>query len=263
MITFNNGFVVKDDGAILNVRELYQFDMKTMDDGKYRSYLDEMGKEYGLNNTDVKDVKIVCNTKQKKSYYYSIVSNNPYIRSVLSCVISADIQGEGNYTVRRNVIKAESETYEKIKHFLLDSVKNNGMSFINEYYPDEGKIRSLLIKYYDISIQQYRNSEDEAELDRLERRISQELSIYGNYRNFVKQKYKNENYKTTPVISHKNIDLEPSKKTLERVEKENYEKVEKKDSIQNRINDFNREYEEFIEPEEYDQMTGYTGERVR
>ena len=137
------------------------------------------------------------------------------------------------------------------------------MSFINEYYPDEGKIRSLLIKYYDISIQQYRNSEDEAELDRLERRISQELSIYGNYRNFVKQKYKKENYKTTVPTRDEYKELGPSLKTLERVEKENYEKVEKKDSIQNRVNDFNREYEEFIEPDEYDQMTGYTGERVR
>ena len=262
IITYNNGLEVKDDARLLNITELYQFDKLTMNGKDYRSYLDEVSKRYGLNNTEVKEVKIGCNTKQGNSYFYSIVSNNPYVKNVISSIIDADIYGTNKYSTKRYVIKQENDTFQEVKEFLLKKVKEEGISFINEYFPKESSFKDALIKYYDIYKQQYQSREDTDELYRLQRNITQQLAVYGDFRNFVIKKYKKESYKFKQEDQDKR-DLEVSAKTLERIEKEYYKKIEERDNTLNNTNDFNRKYEEYIEPDEYDQMTGYVEGRVK
>ncbi len=262
IIKYNNGRVLKDAATLLNITELYQFDKKTIDGEEYRSYLDEVSKKYGLNNTDVKEVKIGCNTKQGNTYFYSIVSNNPYIRNVIGSIFDADIYVTNKYSTKIYVIKQENDTFQEVKEFLLEKVKKEGIDFINEYFPKESSFKNALIKYYDIYKQQYQSREDTDEFYRLQRSITQQLAVYGDFRNFVIKKYRKETYKSKQENQDKR-DLEVSAKTLERVEKEYYKKIEEKDNTLNNTNAFNREYEEYIEPDEYDQMTGYVEGRVK
>ena len=148
-----------------------------------------------------------------------------------------------------------------MKDYLLDQLRNNSKEFLSEVYRYPNKYKEILEKYAasyssnELEEEEYKNAYD------LEMAIRHHLTIYKIYRNVATKRYAYEKYhgyhtkKNNKEEGITKADIKISEKLVE----DHYNRM---DTVSQRTKEYNERYEEFIEPDEYGQMNGYTGGKV-
>lgn len=260
-IHFNNGEKKDFTGKELTGKKLAFHDSFVLTD-KFKEYIEVGCKQMGLNKTDIKTVTIAHVKKRGDLIEYNLLGNNPYFSDIYKN-ISEKETWEYNYNTEREVISTESIAYQEMRDYVLNGLKNNPEVFLNDIYKYPNKFKLMLEKYVKSYSSNNASEEDYHNTYELETAIRHHLTIYKIYRNMAIKRYKYEKYNSytnlaKPKKEDKKLtldDLKLSKKLIE-------EHYNKSDSVTHRTREYNEKYDEFIEPDEYGQMNGYTGGKV-
>lgn len=211
-----------------------------------------LGEELSISPHQIQKITIL---QIQTGIEFSLVLYNQYLSSILSSLQTKKILGHGNYWMNTTVISSNHDSYLEMKKYLLENIHTNYSHFLKEIYYYPNQFHNLLYQY-GVSYHQGIYGEEEARnMKELEQRIALELSIYKNYRSLCiarKRWEENRKYQNQKNQNH-----------IQNVSVTNY--ANQNSYTMNRIpeNDlgsvtilFNQQNEEFLEPEEYEEMLG-------
>lgn len=227
-------------------KKLSSFDSFSMSED-FDKFIEETCLQMGLSKHSVFDIKIVKEDRRFKEIEYNLLKNNPYFYDVAQNVSRKEVW-EYNYKTEREIISTESECYQEMRDYVLNQLKRNSKEFLTNIYKYNNKFKPILEKYANGYLSSDLVEEDYHNLYELETTIRHHLAIYKIYRTMANARYyyekKNGRYQAAPK--------------KEAVEKEYpYPEVEAvHQTLEDKVNEYNDKYEEFIEPHEYDQMAG-------
>lgn len=231
--------------------ELNNFDAFVLESKSYSNLCSKLEKEFHIKPNEIIDITIF---NQRTGSNYSLIFENKYLDYIVSEVKTKKIQGYGNYFMDAKVVPINQNYCLEMKDYLLNNLKDDYQFFLKNIYNYQNKFQELLYRYGAIYKQGIYNEEDETNLRELEQRISLELSIYKNYRGLCKARKKWEDYGNMYLTSKNNLtgSIKNLKPTIN-IKQVSYT-FDKKQDLEDRTIIFNQEYDEFLEPEEYEEM---------
>lgn len=206
--------------------------------------------ELNINSSDILDITILRLTKQVE---FSVIYNNSYLLSVINDLKIKTIN-TGTYQKSVVAINHNSPSFLEMKSYLLDNIRDNYQRFLSDTYTYNNEFSKLLHQYGSI-YHQVVSEEDEHNLKELETRIYQELSIYKNYRGLCRSRLKSKTYINYQTKRNKpslvsNLTINETAKTVTPYT------FDKDLEITKQTIRYNEEYDEFLEPYEYEEMIG-------
>lgn len=206
--------------------------------------------EIGINYDEVTNISILRMTKKLE---FSVIYYNKYLEPVLSDLKTKTITYNG-YQKTVTVVNFSSPSFLEMKEYLLNNVRNNYDNFSKNVYKYENEFSQLLYRYNNTYKQILRSEEDERIIRELEEQILVELSIYKNYRGLCKARLINDKQFTyTPKRNNNSI---TNLNIKEYVKNSTLYTFDKNEEVAKQTISYNQEYEEFLEPDEYEEMLG-------
>ncbi len=259
--------IIFNDGTKKNVvpenfinKKLSTFDNFSMSDD-FTKFIEDMCNRFNLSKFDIDSIKIVNKTSKNKEIEYNLLESNPYFYDIFSNTEEKEIW-EYNYKTEREVVSVESDSYQEMRDYVLDQLKRNSKVFLNEVYKYPNKFKEILEKYAKSYESNDLNEEDYHQLYELETIIRHHLTIYKIYRSVAGKRYNYEKYNGYFGNKKNNVEsqsLNNNHVTSDRLIEEYYDSI---NTVSHRTKEYNEKYDEFIEPDEYGQMNGYTGGKV-
>lgn len=264
-IHFNDGSKKDFTGKDLVGKKLSAFD-KFSTTSEFKIYITKGCNLVGQRESDIEKVNIVCKKDKGEPIEYSLIGNNPYFYDIFDNISEKEVWEYGRYQTIREVISSESNAYQDIRNYLLEELKYNSKEFFDNVYKYDGKFKDILTKYAASFSSNVDEEEEYHNIYELETAIRNHLTIYQIFRNVATKRYIYEKY--GKKSSKKEIKEEPiSLKLSKELENQHTKLIDdyynKVGSVTQRTNEYNEKYDEFIEPDEYGQMNGYTGGKVR
>jgi len=261
-IHFNDDTTKDFTGKEIVGKKLAAHDEFSMTD-KFQEYIKEGCRQAGKSTSDIKSVNIGHIKKRGDLIEYNLLDKNPYFSDIYKHIKETEVL-EYNYTTQREVISTESEAYQEMRDYILRELKTNSKVFLTDVYKYPNKFKAMLQKYADSYSSEVLEEEEYHHIYELESTIRHHLTIYKIYRNMAAKRYKYEKYNTYYNLMNnpKRVDKrkdESYQEMHDRLMEEHYNKI---DNVTHRTREYNEKYEEFIEPDEYGQMNGYTGGKV-
>lgn len=248
-VTLKNGdirLVVPDKIRNGNLADFDKFVEEIGGTTKLEEYISD---KLDITYSDIKSVMILGNAKQT---HFALVSNNQYLTPVLNNLEVKTINIPGKYPKTTTTISTGNLAYQEMKKYLFDNLKSNYEHFLTQIYPLNNEFSRLLNSYGNAYKPEVYTEEEATNIKLLENKIAQELSIYKNYRGLCRYRTLNgfKQFQSPKKNVITNLDIKPSVKT-----KEPYT-FDKEAEIAKQTEFYNQEYEEFLEPDEYEQMLG-------
>ena len=262
-IHFNNGDKKDFTGQDLIGKKLSAFDKFSTTD-EFKIYVEKGCQLKDLAVGDIKNITIVGKKAKGDSIEYSLIGSNPYFYDVFDHLEEKEVWEYGRYKTVREVISTESNAYQDMRDYLLNELKHNSKEYFEEVYKYPGKFKDILTKYADSFSSNVTEEEEYHNIYELETAIRSHLTIYQIFRNVATKRYHHEQYAPyrTKQAKKKTEEAVISKEEQALHDKMMYAHYTKVSSVTQRTNDYNQKYDEFIEPDEYGQMNGYTGGKV-
>ena len=220
-------------------KTLQEMDIICLEKESYYDLLDDLAYTSDISRSEIKKVYIYDSIKDNE---FSIICGNSYIENIIR-----EISNGKKVT--------ETNSYLEMKNYLLDQLENdNYKTFLTEVYNYGNTFQGILSRYATSFHQGVYSEEESKNLQDLKSEILERLAKYKNYRGLaIFRKKKEENYfyikksvpkknslsVTTKMVTNPNY-------TLNRTFKTTLEKVE----------EYNQETEEYLDPEEYEMMYG-------
>lgn len=219
----------------------------------YTKLLNLLADKLNISSANIGNVNIV--NSKNKNIRFSIINKNEYLEPVFGDISTKETQRyTKTYRSLETVISKDNETFKEMYNYLLNQLRTNPEKFLINIYTYKNNFANLLHQY-GMSYQNNLNTEEERNIEELERQIKEELSIYKNYRGLciARSKAKSSFYtlnKSNPITESKKA--KPIIKSTPTI-------IEEPKMTQNDANDFNQfvnligeEKEEFLEPKEMD-----------
>ena len=217
-----------------------------------------------LLSSNIARITIVHKKDKGNPTEYSILGKNPYFYDVYDHLSEQEVWGYNhNYKVNKDIISNESEAYRDMRTYLLEQLKRNSRAFFTEIYKYDDKFKEVLVKYANSYSDNVTEEEEYRNIIELEKAVSYYLSFYKNFRKLAVRRYKYEKYGNYPKQTYRPEAIKFTKEELEARQRILNQFYAEADSISKKLNEFNEKYDEFIEPDEYDQMTGGFEGKVR
>ncbi len=220
-------------------KTLQEMDIICLDKGNYYDLLDDLAYTLQILKSEIKKVYIYDSSKDND---FSIICGNSYIENIMK-----EISNGKKVT--------ETSSYLEMKNYLFEQLESdNYKTFLTEVYNYGNTFQGILSRYATSFHQGVYSEEESKNLQDLKSEILERLAKYKNYRGLaISRKKKEENYfykkksvpkknslsVTTKMVTNPNY-------TLNRTFKTTLEKVE----------EYNQETEEYLDPEEYEMMYG-------
>lgn len=230
--------------------DLSDFDQFTLNLKDKFKLEDILASKLNINSSEISDITILRLTKQVE---FSVIYNNKYLLPVIDDLISKTVN-TNMYPKKVTAVNHNNPSFLEMKTYLLDNIRNNYQGFLSDIYTYNNEFSKLLYQYGSI-YHQIVSEEDERNLKELETRIYQELSVYKNYRGLCKSRLKSETYHNYQSKSNKsnlvsNLDIKKTSKIITPYT------FDKDLEVAKQTIRYNEEYDEFLEPYEYEEMIG-------
>lgn len=261
-IHFNNGETGDFTGKDLVGKNLSAFDRFSITD-EFKVYIEKGCKLKEMGPGDVKYIGIVCKKDKGDSIEYNLIDANPYFYDIFDNLSEKEVWEYGSYKTTREVISTESNAYQDIRDYLLEELRHNSKEYLESVYKTKGRFKDVLTKYADSYSSNELGEEEYHNTYELETTIRHHLTIYPIFRSVATKRYIYEKFAPykNEVVKKKPIELSKEEKAMHDKMIEEY--YNKKDALRNKVDEYNEKYDEFIEPNEYQQMNGHTGDKVR
>ena len=264
-IHFNDGSKKDFTGKDLVGKKLSAFDKFSTTD-EFNVYIDKACNLKELAKGDIKSVNIVGKKENGDQIEYNLIGTNPYFYDVFDNIEEKEVWEYGRYQTIREVISTESNAYQDLRDYLLKELKYNADEFLNEVYKYDGKFKEILTKYAASFTENVNEEEEYHNIYELETAIRNHLTIYQIFRNVATKRYNYEKFAT--YRNKKEVKQEKVSSVISKEEQKIHDNMlddyyNKLGTVTSRTNEYNEKYDEFIEPDEYGQMNGYTGGRVK
>ena len=191
--------------------------------------------------TPIKKTTILGRTENKKEFEYNLLNDNPYFDDIFYYV--KDSKDSRN---KERIIDSESENLKEMRDYLFKQLKEDPDNFITNIYCFHNKFREILNKYAIAYKSNNYTEEDMHNLYELESTIRKQLSVYKIYRTLASRRYYYEKTLINKVEEAKVVDVEEDEHEYSAL-----------------TNEYNKKYDEYLEPEEYEQMANDSGSKVR
>lgn len=239
-------------------KELFFFDNYAITHGDEQSFY-EYVKEVANIKGDIKKITIDYkrNSTNVDHNRYNLVFDNPYINEVLSnkdgyyeYIHKGNVKLLGTPVKEKNVpvVDTNSVVYNNMKNFVLKFLKTDSEKLLNIYHR-KNTYSNIMNQYailYQDKVNERISSEEYETLQLLETDVCAQLSRYGTFRAMAIGRYDYE--KTQERIQEReNIKL------TKNLEKEGAFKPVFNDK---QIDEYNQEYDEFLDEDEFGSMTG-------
>jgi len=226
--------------------DLYDMDKFACKHG-YFELCNIIAKELEINSSIIKNIKIIRNNKDIE---FSLITNNEYLLPVLNDLHREKIKSDRPYQMEVVVISSNNSSCQEMRNYLLNNLRKDSDNFLNNIYNYNNEFSRLLNRYSTLYNNGIVNEENERELRHLEQLISTELRIYKNYRGLCRSRKIYEENRHRPVYKQKNVKVSDVLYT-----NPNYTLTKEFKSIKELTQDYNEEYEEFLDEEEFQSMT--------
>ena len=261
-IHFNNGDKKDFTGKDLVGKKLSVFDQFSTTD-EFNVYLEKACQYKNLTLGAIDHVNIVCKKNNGETFEYGLIGANPYFYDIFEHIKEEKIWEYGKYQTVREVISTESNAYQDMRDYLLAQLRSNPEEYLEKNYRNDGKFKDILRQYAASYSANTNVEEDYHQAYELETTIRHHLTIYPIFRGVATKRFYYDQY-----ASSKNKKAEVQK-PVELTKEEKYwrdkriaDYYDKLSSVTNRTKEYNEKYDEYIEPDEYGQMNGYTGGKV-
>ena len=232
--------------------DLHDMDKFVYENQGFFGLCDILSKELNIQSHEIDSIKILRNRKQIE---FSLANTNKYLNPVLDDLEKKVIQGNGPYKTEAIVIKTSNEAYKEMSHYLFSNVERDHNFFLNEIYDYNNEFSELLNKYGQAFKQSSGNEEDERYIRELKEKIAIELSVYKNYRGLCRARKKFEERAIRRVnTNHNNVNRNNLHIAPEINSNATYNLTREFNETRKLTQEFNREYDEFLEEEEYESM---------
>ena len=205
-------------------KTLQEMDIICLEKESYYDLLDDLAYTSDISRSEIKKVYIYDSIKDNE---FSIICGNSYIENIIR-----EISNGKKVT--------ETNSYLEMKNYLLDQLENdNYKTFLTEVYNYGNTFQGILSRYATSFHQGVYSEEESKNLQDLKSEILERLAKYNYF--YIKKSVpkKNSLSVTTKLVTNPNY-------TLNRTFKTTLEKVE----------EYNQETEEYLDPEEYEMMYG-------
>jgi len=234
----------EDNANNVNIEELQQAELIDMDkyaikSGSYMDLSQILAKKLKIEQHNIKRIVIL---NIRKGLEFSIAINNKYLKNLL-----LDVEEKNQIT--------KSKHYSEMKDYLFQNLEsNNYKDFLNNVYTYENKFRMLLTNYSNAYSQGTYTEEERLNVSHLRQEVEKKLSEYKNYRGLCICRQKSEERtsyygKQKPSLS---IMLTPTIMTTAKYKL----KPQYFPTVEEETEKYNRDNEEFLDPEEYLMMQG-------
>jgi len=219
--------------------DLIDMDKYVLERGGYISLCQTLAEQLKVQSYDIKKIVIL---NLRKKYEYSIITNNQYIKNLLSDNVEKD-----------SITK--SEYYKEMRDYLFKNLEsNNYKNFLNNIYTYENNFKLLLTNYSNAYSQVTETEEERINVSNLRQEVEKKLSEYKNYRGLCICRQKSEeninsNNKLKQSLS---ITLSPAIMTTTKYKLNQPHFL----SVTEETEKYNHDNEEFLDPEEYLMMQG-------
>ena len=241
----------------LNGKKLSAFDSFSMSDD-FTKFLEDVCNQLNIPEHSISDIKIVKDDRRSREIEYNLLEDNPYFADVFS-KSSVKQVNEYNYKAEREIISPQSESYQEMRDYVFNQLKRNSNNFLNDIYKYPNKFKEILEKYAKSYESNDFKEEDYHYLYELETTIKHHLTIYKIYRSMATKRYQYEKYGRYDVRNNNNKINKDDKDISAKILEQRYTNL---NTVSHRTKEYNEKYDEFIEPDEYGQMNGYTGGKV-
>lgn len=253
-VSLQNGDIQKIVPKEMHGNDLQDFDLFSMNHGGFFGLCEILGKELSISPYQITKISIYY---PKKNLEFSLVSNNQYLLPVISSLYTKKISSVRNYTFDAVVIPSNHPTYLEMKNYLFTNLETNGSYFLTQVYCYHNHLQNLLYQYESTYKQSTLSEEDDRYLKELEHAIVVELSIYKNYRGLCIARKKYEDHFKQQIRKRNPQELAKNLTVTSYVTEHPYSMQSmNQETLENVTILFNQENEEFLEPEEYQQMLG-------
>ncbi len=253
-VYLRNGETKKIVPKEMNNMDLQDFDLFSINKGGFFGLCEILSQELSVASYQINKITIDYLKKERE---FSLISNNQYILPIVSKLYPQKISSNRNYLIDAILVPKNDPTYLEMKKYLFTNLKTKGAYFLTEVYDYQNQFHDLLSQYQLIYQQGVLSEEDDRNLKELERIISVELSIYQNFRSLSIARKRNEE------TIKRNIQKKENQQHTKNLKITNYATINhysiqpvKEETIKDAVITFNQKYEEFLEPEEYEQMLG-------
>ena len=232
---------------------LVNMDLFVLKCGGSFQLIQKLQQEYNLLEETIQKVTIIHKKNQTE---FSLCVDNPYLTPVLNQIQRKKIKGYGNYQMEVEVVPITNQTFQKMKEYVLTSLRSNYQDFLTNIYGYQNQFAALMYRYGNIYQAFPEREEDSYEIKSLERELEEKLSIYKNYRGLCiayRNQERNHGYqrypssksdhsrisrlKISPVIATSSLQLTTQQEANRKNQYSNY---------------LGEEKEEFLEPDELD-----------
>lgn len=256
MNTYTLEAVLNDD-TIINLNFLISNSPDLLDIDKFTNQCGKWDFIHGLREyLDSKDVDIISSFQisvKGKDYHYSVIFQNPFLKSVLDGVTIKN-------SSKKYVVSSSTSSFMDMKNFLFQELDRGGEQFL-KYYQYHNRLSRLIHQY----LQNFSNNEEDMhQKNLLKSTILQEMTDYKTYRSLCV--YRNGLDRKINAVYH-GIKPKPVSNVKPRVN--NFESnaftLDKEVSSiyagyrQAYVNNSDEEKEEFLEPDEVEEMGNYYG----
>lgn len=214
---------------------------------KFEQYISD---KLGISCFDIKGIKILGNTKQ---IHFALMNGDQYLAPVLNDLKVKAISIPGRYSKTTTTVSTENPAYKEMKKYLYDNIRGDYNYFLSQVYTLNNQFSRLLNSYgYSYQQRMCTSEEDDRNIADLETQINQELSVYKNYRGLCRYRTLAEtkmdkHIKKGPI---NNLTIKPDVKVLTPYT------FDKDEEVAKQTVSYNQEYDEFLEPDEYEKMLG-------
>lgn len=226
---------------------LDQFSMKV---GNSFDLAKVLANQIGIDFNDVDNISILRMTKKIE---FSVIYHNKYLEPVLSDLKTHTVSSKGYQKVVAT-INSSNPSYLEMKKYLLANIRNDYDNFVKNIYDYKNEFSKLLYRYNSVYHQSFPSEEDYRNVKELEEQILTELSIYKNYRGLCKARLKSEcQFIYRPKHSNNTVTNLNIRSNIKNSTPYTFDKDEE---VAKQTISYNQEYEEFLEPDEYEEMLG-------
>lgn len=210
-------------------------------------------KELELGQEHINKIKISQSRSERE---FSIISNNPYLTSILTSVKRKKVHGYQNYEMDTMVVTSDNSNYIEMKNYLFENIQGDCNFFLQEVYKYNNEFAKLLYRYGTVYKQGLYSEEDLINIKKLKNKIELGLSIYKNYRGLCKARYEYENkYRYSPHKKQTTAKENITYRSPEYIEKEVTQ--EYLNAINQYVNYLGEEKEEFLDDDERESSQDY------
>jgi len=214
--------------------------------------------ELGIGISEIDSVKIIQN---KSGREFSVISNNPYLTSILSSLKRKKINNYQSYEMDTIVVPKDNQNYIEMKDYLFKNIELDYQKFLKEVYKYDNEFSKLLYRYGMLLKHVTNSLEDLRDIQELKDKIETGLSIYKNYRGLCKSRYEYEKYPFYSKKSNTNVTVETKICYSNPEYKEKEVTQEDINGLNQFVNDFGEEKEEFLDNEEIESGQYYEKRR--